>query len=102
VRIKLLPAARADLVQGFRFYGRQLEGLGEYFLDSLYSDIESLRINAGVHAIHFGRFHRLLSKRFPFAIYYQVATSEIHVIAVLDARQGPAWLRQQVAGRAQS
>lgn len=86
-------------MDGFRFYDRQLGGLGEYFLDSLYSDIESLRISAGVHEICFGRFHRLLSKRFPFAVYYQLVASEIRVIAVLDSRRNPAWLQQQVSGR---
>lgn len=97
--IKLLPAAREDLLEGFRFYDRQQEGLRDYFLDSMYSDIESLQLSAGVHEIRFSRFRRLLSKRFPFAIYYQLATSEIRVIAVLDSRRNPAWLRQQVTRR---
>ena len=65
----------------------------------MYSDIESLQLSAGVHEFRFGRFHRLLSKRFPFAIHYQLATSEIRVIAVLDSRRNPAWLRQQVTKR---
>ncbi|CAH1904446.1 hypothetical protein NTGHW29_30005 [Candidatus Nitrotoga sp. HW29] len=41
------------------------------FLDTLYSDIDSLTCFAGVHRIVLG-YHRLLSKRFPFAVYYRV------------------------------
>lgn len=40
----------------------QAEGVGAYFLDSLYSDIDSLIISAGMHFVHFGKYHRLLSK----------------------------------------
>ena len=68
MRIEVLDSAQQDLLAGFAFYERQAYGLGSYFLDSLFSDIDSLRLFAGVHAVHFGRYHRLLSKRFPFAI----------------------------------
>jgi hypothetical protein len=35
-------------------------------------------------------FHRLLSKRFPYAIYYQIETGNVVVIfRVLDCRQNP-------------
>nr|VFJ91544.1 MAG: hypothetical protein BECKLFY1418B_GA0070995_102620 [Candidatus Kentron sp. LFY] len=40
------------MADGFRFYERQAEGLGDYFLDSLWSDIHSLRLYGGIHAIH--------------------------------------------------
>ena len=47
---------------------RPLE-VGAYFLDSLYSNIDSLLVSAGMHSVHFGKYHRLLSKRFPFAVW---------------------------------
>jgi len=34
-------------------------------------------------------FHRLLSKRFPWAIYYDVLDDRVRVYAVLDCRQSP-------------
>ncbi len=71
MRIELLDSAEKDLLNGFKFYERQSKGLGDYFLNSLFSDIESLYLYAGIHALHFG-YHRLLCKRFPFAIYYRL------------------------------
>jgi hypothetical protein len=68
VRVKILDAAERDLEEGFRFYDHQSPGLGSYFLDSLYSDIDSLSFFEGIHPMVFGH-HRLLSKRFPFAVY---------------------------------
>ncbi len=47
MKIKVLESAENDLVNGFYFYDRQAEGLGNYFLDSVYSDIESLHLYAG-------------------------------------------------------
>ena len=40
--IEILNSAEEDLLDGFEFYERQSKGLGDYFPDSLFSDIESL------------------------------------------------------------
>jgi len=72
MKIKILESAKEDLKEGFHFYELQERGIGKYFLEALSSDIESLRLFAGVHSIHFGKYYRLLSKRFPFAIYYRI------------------------------
>jgi hypothetical protein len=71
VKIEILDEAQQDLIEGFHFYENREPGLGSYFLDCLFSDIDSLILYAGIHQIVFG-YHRLLSKRFPFAIYYSV------------------------------
>jgi hypothetical protein len=93
----ILPSARDDLAHGFDFYERQQKGLGDYFLESLFSDIESLRLFAGIHIKVFG-FHRTLSKRFPYAIYYDVEGSTFRVWAVLDCRRDPVFIRRRLAG----
>jgi len=94
--ILILPSARDDLSDGFDFYERQQEGLGDYFLESLFSDIESLRLYAGSHPEQFG-FHRLLSKRFPFAIYYDQERKAARIWAVLDCRRDPDAIHEKLA-----
>ncbi|RZB37214.1 MAG: hypothetical protein SRB2_01296 [Desulfobacteraceae bacterium Eth-SRB2] len=42
MKIEILDSAEKDLIDGFKFYENQSRGLGDYFLDSLFSDIESL------------------------------------------------------------
>ena len=49
--IQILGAAQRDLIRGYRSYERQASGVGRYFMDTLYSEIESLGINAGIHPI---------------------------------------------------
>jgi len=69
VNIEILDLAERDLIEGFRFYEAQEAGLGSYFLTNLYADIVSLRIYAGVHEKPFKAYYRLLSRRFPFAVF---------------------------------
>ncbi len=88
MKLRILPSAIQDLRRGQEFYARQSDTLAEYFLDSLFSDIDSLELYAGVHAKVFGYF-RLLAKRFPFAVYYKVDDEVCIVWRVLDCRQNP-------------
>ena len=95
MRIKILSSAEDDLEKGYRFYESQAGGLGTYFLDTLYSDIDSLAYFAGMHRVVLG-YHRLLSKRFPFAVYYRVTEDTALVFAVLDCRRNPSWIRAKL------
>lgn len=96
MKISIQPSALADLRRGVRFYKRKAHGLGDYFLDSLYSDIDSLQLYAGIHSTHFGRFHRLLSQKFPYAVYYEVKEQMVYVRAVLDLRRDRAWIQRRL------
>ena len=95
MRVQVLEEATADLADGFCFYERQADGLGDYFLDSLWSDIQSLRLYGGIHAIHNG-YHRLLSKRFPYAVYYRLEDGVARVRAVLDCRRNPNGISERL------
>jgi plasmid stabilization system protein ParE len=96
MRILILPSAQDDLSEGFDFYEGQQEGLGDYFQESLFSDIESLRLYAGIHSKQFG-YHRLLSKRFPYAVYYDQERRTARIWAVLDCRRDPDVIRERLA-----
>ncbi len=86
--IKILDEAEKDIAIGMSFYESQKNGLGKFFLDSILSDIESLYIYAGIHIV-ISDYYRLLSKRFPFSIYYKIRENIIYVYAVLDCRKDP-------------
>jgi plasmid stabilization system protein ParE len=96
MKIRILDAAQQDLVNGYRFYEAQTKGLGSYFIDSLYSDIDSLMFFAGIHQVLQGGYLRMLAKRFPFAIYYRLDADTVMVYAVLDCRRNPAWNRKRL------
>ena len=94
--ITILRSAIEDLARGHEFYERQAEGLGYYFSDSLAADVESLLIYAGIHSKDHG-YHRLLARRFPYAVYYDVRDNQaIRIHAVLDCRQNPEWTESRL------
>ena len=96
MNIKILASASQDLIDGYWFYEKQSAGIGKYFLDTLFSDIDSLIVNTGIHPVSFKQYHRLLSKRFPFAVYYAIEGESVLIYAVLDCRRSPAWIRDKL------
>jgi len=96
VQIRILTSAFSDLQSGRAFYDAQEAGVGDYFYDSLFSDIDSLVLYGGIHRIVFG-YHRMLSKRFPYAIYYRMdGSDEVVVFRVLDCRRDPRKIRVEL------
>ena len=87
-----------DLKVGEEFYEKQNNGLGLYFKDCIISDIESLWLYGGIHQKVFG-FYRLLSKRFPYGIYYKIDNQIIIIVAVLDLRQNPRNISSYILNR---
>lgn len=93
MRIEILTQAKEDLLDGYLFYERQEVGIGDYFLDSMSADIDSLRLHHGYHRQFFG-FHRMIAKVFPFSIYYRVVGEVIYVDAVVDQRKNPTSIKR--------
>ncbi len=94
----ILKDAVDDLEAGKSFYEKKESGVGDYFWDTLLSDIESLFIYAGIHMKKYG-YHQMFSKRFPYAVYYDINICIAYVVAVLPMRRDPAWIKRKIAER---
>jgi hypothetical protein len=97
-RVRISEDALQDLNDGFLFYEAQETGLGDYFAACLRADIEGLKVSAGVHRVAHRDYHRLLSKVFPYGIFYTVEKECAVVWAVIDLRKDPAWIREKLEG----
>ena len=93
--LSLTELAKEDLQIAKEFYERQDSSLGNYFIDSLLVDLESLKFYAGIHEQHFG-YYKMLAKRFPFAIYYDIENDAVIVHAILDSRQNPSHIEMRL------
>ena len=98
-RVIILADAAEDIEAARDFYEAQELGVGEYCVDSLLADIESLGLFSGIHLEHF-EFHRMLASRFPFGIYYRDVGNDTQIFAVLDLRRDPNWIRKELEKRA--
>lgn len=97
INIKLSNGANQDLEEGYWFYESQEFGLGDYFSTHLKSDIEGLKISAGIHRVVYKDYYRLLCKVFPYAIYYTMEGKDVIVWAVIDCRRDPDWIRKHLS-----
>ncbi|MDA3899094.1 MAG: type II toxin-antitoxin system RelE/ParE family toxin [Spirochaetes bacterium] len=94
MKITILLSAMNDINEGYFFYEQQSQGVGSYFLDSIYSDIDSLHLYAGIHPKKYKNYFRMQSGRFPFSVFYAIEDTSVIVFAVLDSRRSPAWIRK--------
>ena len=95
MRVRILDLAEGDLVAGYRFYEQQSPGVGAYFFATLDGEIGELATRAGIH-FRVKRYYRVLSARFPYAIYYTIEGDEVRVWRVLDCRRDPRWVSAQL------
>jgi len=96
IPLRISEDAIEDLKDGYLFYEAQQRGLGDYFASCLRSDIEGLRLYAGIHRVVYRNYHRLLSRVFPFGISYTIEDATAVVWAVVDLRRDPTWIRQRL------
>ena len=97
MRIKILRQAKEDIALARDFYDAQELGVGDYFLSQITAEIDSLSYLAGVHRVVDG-FHKMVTRRFPYAIYYRIEGDCVKVYAVLDGRRNPNWIANRFAG----
>lgn len=97
MHIKILDDAQEDILLATLFYELQQDRAGDYFLDSISSDIESLYLYVGIHPLRFG-YYTLFSKRFPYTIYYLLDEEVIKIVAVFDDRQNPKKVENRLKG----
>jgi plasmid stabilization system protein ParE len=96
--VRVLPAAVADIESASAFYEGRQPGTSDIFWDCLLADLDLLMLCGGINAKKSG-FHRMLAKRFPYAIYYRVKDDVAYIAAVLPMRRDPTWIKQQLERR---
>lgn len=96
IQVVISDDALADLHEGFWFYEAQESGLGNYFADELRADIEQLKQTGGSHRVDYENYHRAISRKFPYAIYYSCDENEVVVWAVVDCRRNPDWILERL------
>jgi len=89
------PEAKSDMLDIFRWYQEQREGLGYDFklcVDEVLSKVQRHPLN---RKKIYRDIRRVVTKRFPFGIFYVVENNKIIVLAVLHARRDPSkWKRR--------
>ncbi len=97
ITIKISGRAFQDLANAAAFYERQSPGVGRYFLSCLEADIEGLKVTAGIPLQTYANYHRLISRVFPYAVFYTFSEETVEIRAVVDCRRNPKWIRNRLS-----
>ncbi len=88
--------AEQDIQGAFDWYEGRVSGLGKEFLrcvDVAFSQISRSPVS---HPIIYKNIRRILTRRFPFGIFYIIVHRKIIVLAVFHARRDPAlWKKRK-------
>jgi len=87
--------ANRDLIDAKKFYETQAQNIGAYFIQSVLLDLESLKFYAGIHERK-NDYFKMLVKRFPYAIYYDIENETVIIHAILDLRQNPLKIEERL------
>jgi toxin ParE1/3/4 len=81
------PAAEQDLAAARDWYDEKRAGLGDEFLDAVAVAVSELQRDPDLHRLYYRNFRRVLLRRFPYKIFYQVLGERIVIFRILHAKQ---------------
>ena len=97
--LRYRPEVISDLAEAVSWYEARVPGLGGRFLREYLERMRFIRSSAGVPRRMFGDFRRVLLKRFPFAVWYEIEGDTAIILLVWDCRQNPERLGKMLRSR---
>lgn len=75
-----------------RLFGMNIreEGWGSEFILCVDEAVERIRHNPESYPTVHKSFRRVVVRRFPFALFYEIVSSEIRVLAIFHSRRDPS------------
>ena len=83
------PAAAADVEDASRWYDNQRAGLGDEFLATVGSVVQSLAVYPERFPIVYRQTRRANLPRFPYSLFYRIVDDQVVVVACMHGRRHP-------------
>lgn len=90
MNVRLHPEAEGEFRDAIVWYDHQRKGLGSEFVLCVDEAIERIRRNPETYPEVHKHTRRIVVKRFPFAVFYEIGVDEIRVLAVFHSRRDPS------------
>jgi plasmid stabilization system protein ParE len=81
------PLAEADIEEARQWYEQQRPSLGSEFLDEISRAFGVLEEHPERRPIYYLGFRRILTRRFPYKVFYRVEGARVIVFRVLHAKR---------------
>jgi toxin ParE1/3/4 len=86
-RVIIRPNAEADLSEARSWYESQRAGLGDELLVEISAAIRQLETDPERRPFYYRDFRRLLTRRFPYKLFYRVEGDRVIVFRILHAKR---------------
>ena len=97
VELVIAPEAELDIAEACLMYEGRRAGLGEEFLSSVDACLAGIRRHPDMHPVVHEHFRRALTRRFPYAIFYERSGEFVTIYAVFHTSRDPDRWRQRLS-----
>ena|ERR671918_461698 len=94
--IRFTPEADLELAEAREWYSHQRDDLDLEFMQCIDNALSRVVSNPFMFPAIYRDLRRVVINRFPFAIFYEVLTDEIQVVAVFHSRRDPETWKSRV------
>jgi plasmid stabilization system protein ParE len=94
-KVTIHPEAEREVQDAFDWYGGLSEGPGFEFLRAADAALSGIQRHPLAYQIVRGQARRVLLRKFPYALFYQINQDNIEVLACFHLKRDPIdWLRR--------
>jgi toxin ParE1/3/4 len=97
-RLLTRTEAEADIAEAVGWYEERERGLGREFLRAFRAGTAVLRRNPFLYQPVIGETRRLLLRRFPYAVLYEIHSTDVVVLACLHTARDPEVWQERITG----
>jgi plasmid stabilization system protein ParE len=94
--IRFTPEADAELTEAREWYAHQRKDLDLEFMQCIDNVLSRIARNPQVFPLVHRDLRRAVVSRFPFAVFFELTSDEIQVIAVFHSRRNPEMWKSRV------
>ena len=91
MQVRFLAPAELEMFEASAYYELQVSTLGENFLDIIESAIAEIVDHPETFPVIDDGIRKLVVRRFPFSVLYQVFNNEIIIVAIMHHKQKPRY-----------
>ena len=88
--VRLHPEAEDEFRDATVWYEHQRKGLGSEFVLCIDEAIERIRHSPEMYLKVHKDIRRIVVRRFPFAVFYEITATEIRILAIFHSRRDPS------------
>lgn len=96
-KLVIAPEAAEDVRLAFGWYEDQRIGLGEEFLSSVDACIQNIRRMPKVHAKVHQEYRRVLTRKFPYAVFCEYLEEAVYILCVFHTSRRPESWRERLS-----